>query len=582
MRFLLIVTIIFTFIPRLLAEKFLAVSSYCQQYKKLNITLDTEAIKELSNNQYINKDFKNFDSPNKLDYFIRYFHISKGLCYYTEEEDIKEVNEIGMVEYNNDETNVHFMGELKYDKTVNCYYMYRKYMVPNQNVTLNPPCDYIYATFYNTMLYFLRNETLCPFPQEDDRVSLGSKEEVLKAREDYLVDLFNLYNDEIKGHNYVCEDKYNEEIFNCGYKTQLQKNNYCNNFGNVVDERNECCRYRSYFRQIVEINYDVPMQAVLSGVGTSVVLLTIGLCFSYFYTKEIKNQESLKKVLAAQEKMYSQNNLNNSRKPMMDNSSIPQSINYSDGGYNSNTNSTTTYQHQILSPDQQHSLPHSVDASISQSRAIRSPQPLPASPQDISNLRPNMNNTSLFAVSDRPSSIISSSSPNINPRAASLSNRPSSISSLGSFGVNPRGTSLSSATNLHSSSVDIAGYLSIPIEVPAAPSPEGPRPLSSRPITPRPHTPRPTTPVPHINSRPTTPHTSRPSTPHNSRPATPVTPTTPVTPRTPQTPSLPTTPNSLLPPLALTLPSEVDIPYIIDGTSTAVESSYRKNTMDTK
>jgi len=627
MKFLLIVTIIFTFISNLNAEKILVESSYCQQFRKLDIQLDTSTLKELSDHQYINEDFQNFSPVNKLDYYIRYLHISKGLCYYTNNEDIKELSKVGQVEFNSDETDEHFLGDLRYEKTVNCYYMYHKYMVPGQNVTLNPPCPRIYATFFNAMLYFLKNETLCPYPQDDNRVSLGTKEDIIKARNEYIVELFDLYKKEIEGKDYVCEDNLNNEIFNCGYGTTLQKNSYCNQFRYTINEDSECCRYKSYIVKIVEINYDVPWVAKLSGVGTSLILICIGLYFSYFYTKEIKNQESIKKAIAAQEKIYQEN----SRQQMLDANANAQSLNYSDG-YNSITYSTNnSNSHQILPPNQHHSLPNSVNATSPQIRAIRSPQPLPASPADISNIRPNMNNASLL-VNDRPTSIISSSSPNISPLCTSLPNRPTSVASTSSsLSVNPR---LSSLPNQHTSK-DVNGRLSIPVNAStasvSASSPDGPKSLNSKSVSPRPRTPILSTPP---SPRPAGTASLRPMAPHSPRQTSSVSPrlldagsvsprtssisprlmapTSPIStasvspklrtpaspklvapasprsmpsesprivatsaspsehplpqrPLTPGTPSIPTTPSSMLPPLALTLPSELDVPYIVDS-----------------
>jgi len=615
MKFLSIVTIIFTFISTLLAEKILVESSYCQQFRKKDIQLDTSTLKELSDHQYINEDFQNFSPVNKLDYYIRYLHISKGLCYYTKDEDIKELSKVGVVEFNSNDTDEHFLGELRYEKTVNCYYMYRKYMAPGQDVTLNPPCPRIYAKFFNAMLYFLKNETLCPYPKDDTRVSLGTKEDIIKARNEYIVELFDLYKKEIEGKDYVCEDNLNNEIFNCGYRTTAQKNNYCNQFRFTINEDTECCRYKSYIVKVVEINYDVPWVAKLSGISTSLILICIGLYFSYFYTKEIKNQESIKKAIAAQEKIYQEN----SKQQMLDYNVNAQSLNYSDG-YSVNYSTNNSNSHHILPPNQHHSLPNNVNATSPQIRAIRSPQPLPASPADISSIRPNMNNANLI-VNDRPTSIISSSSPNVSPRLASLPNRPTSVASnSSSLSVNPRMSSLSN----QQTSKDISGRLAIPIDASTAPisvsasSPDGSISLNSRSVSPRPRTPILSTPP---SPRPAGTASLRPMAPSSPRQASSISPrlfdtgsspgpvspriVTPASPRSiasaavsprlattsaspsgvpqpqrPVTPGIPTTPSSMLPPLALTLPSELDVPYIVDSIMDTSKSEIDKNNND--
>eukprot|EP00833_Pecoramyces_ruminatium_P017286 jgi/Orpsp1_1/1191318/evm.model.d7180000084931.1 len=210
MKFLLISVFIFVFIPTIQAKIINNSAIYCLQYEKLNITVDTDALKQLDNNQYINKEFKNFSPDTKLDYYIRYFHIARGLCYYNKDEDIKEVNEIG--EFINAEQQLDI---IRYDRTVNCYYMYHKILKPEEFSKIKPPCQDVYVKFFNSIFYFLSNDTLCPYPQDKNRVSLGDNDAVYQARNNYLSELKELYDENIDKETNDCEDPYNEEIFYC-------------------------------------------------------------------------------------------------------------------------------------------------------------------------------------------------------------------------------------------------------------------------------------------------------------------------------------------------------------------------------
>jgi len=524
MNFFLISAFIFVFIPTLIAKKIKSSASYCTQYEKFNITLDTDSLKQLDDNQYINKSFKDFFPELKLDYYISYFHIARGLCYYTNEEDIKTVPEIG--EFINGEQK---LDEIKYDRTVNCYYMYHKIASQEEFAKIKPPCQNIFVKFFNSMFYFLSNETLCPYPQREDRVALGNNDAVLEARNEYLTELRKLYEEEIENKDIKCEDPDNVEIFNCGYTTQIQKNNYCFNRPRDSNIDYECCFYKTLYQRYTEIVYDISTEAIISGSVTTLFFLLVGMYFSYYYIKEIKNQKSIMKTVAEQEKMY----LNNSRQQMLDLntsniSSGNYSANYSLEGYHSNNNAR-----QSLSIDQHHSLPI-VSNTSPQMKSIRSPQPLPYLPADISNIRPNANSSNLY-VKDRPASVISSSSPSVTPRGASLAvNRPTSSISDSSLNINSRLSSLSKRR----SSVDISSHLNVPLDTSFAPSPDGPRAISTKPVSPKLNTPRLS-----VNGSPI-----------------------PTTPNTPIALGTPATLNSTLPPLSLTLPSELDVPFTIDGT----------------
>jgi len=424
-------------------------SPYCEQFKNKTINLDLDSIKGLTNVQYITKDFKKgVPDEVKLDYYIRYFHISRGLCYYENPDDVKEIYKIGKFY----DTNQNLI-EIRYEKTINCYYMYNKYIIQDTSDELEKPCADIFPKFFNPMLYYLYNETLCPLPKDDSVASLGTREEILNARTQYLEELMEIYND-IKDKNIKCEVPTNEEIFNCGYDTQLQKREYCRY---SQESNKECCSYKSLQRRDIEINYKVSLSSIITGVCTALVLLIIGLYFSYFYIENIKTQENIRKSIAEQEKIYQMN----SRQQMIDNNNN----NGQNSGYYSDTNTNTnsyysygfgTNPSQIV-PSEHHSLPM-VNSTNSQNKPIRSPQPLPNSPQDIANIRLNFdNNNTINSYTTNNDSIYSEeyntsfTSANYNPRVQSPSSRRSSI--------------------------DIVNHLGVPVD--------GPRPLPLPPNSPR-------------------------------------------------------------------------------------------------
>jgi len=358
---------------------------YCSQYswnKDKKYYFDKSLLKELSANQYLLQDFnENIQQEGaKVDYYTRFIHIAKGLCYYDDERAYKSLTDFPIF-YNNGERI-----DLRYVKTVNCYYMYNKYLAKGieNNEIPKLPCGIDFATYYNSVYYFIQNSTLCPYPQNNNMISLGDNKTIDKARYAYLLELLDLY--KTVEQNEDCYDDYNEEVVNCGYASHLLKTSYCNTHFNEA-----CCKYKNHIQNRIQIKYDFSMGAIIPGIAIAAVYLVIGMLFSIKPIKSIKAKKHIEKAMAKQEQMYQIRNEE-----------------HHGGGPASDSNSYFSNPSQIQSHSNLN-LPN------------RYSQILPNSGVDISNY--NSSNYLLGSNNNvGPSSVVSL---NVNPKASSLYSRSS-------------------------------------------------------------------------------------------------------------------------------------------------------------
>lgn len=273
----------------------LASSPYCSQYKNNKLYFDKSLIKDLGTNQYLLENFNDNIQQDgaKVDYYTRFIHIAKGLCYYDDERAYKSLTD-SPIFYNNGERI-----DLRYVKTVNCYYMYNKYLAKGieNNEIPKLPCGIDFATYYNSVYYFIQNSTLCPYPQNNDMVSLGDNKTIDRARYAYLLELLELY--KTVENNDDCYDDYNVEVVDCGYASHLLKTSYCNTHPNEA-----CCKYKNHIQNRIQIKYDFSMGAIVPGIVTAALYLVIGMLFSIKPIKGIKAKKHIEKAMAKQEKMY--------------------------------------------------------------------------------------------------------------------------------------------------------------------------------------------------------------------------------------------------------------------------------------
>jgi len=493
MKCLIILTILLSYVTTILAEPVIAVSTYCQHYNETTLYLDKDLITSIGSNQYLLEDFDNKVPSNsgKLDYYIRYLHIAQGLCYYDKEEDIKPLADVYKFYSDNRDIN------LRYVKTSSCYYMYNKFLdksIPNNEIQ-KIPCKKDFALYYNAMFYFIRNTTLCPYPQDKDMVSLGDIDTINNARSNFLLELFNLYESVIQ-FNEECYDDRNTEVVNCGFINRTSKLEYCSKRIDPQDDYS-CCAYQGHVQNSIIIISETSVLAIVIGIVTTVLFLIPGTYFSIGAIRDIKTKKSIEEAVAKQEKMYQ--NQSPSRHSGR-NSGLNSGYN-SDNPYTSHSNYSSASRQMV--PNSNYYNPS--QKSNSQNRAIRSPQPLPTSPMDISNYNSNTN-------------LLGNSNTNV-------------ASSSSSVALRPRVSSLYSR-----SSLDIASNYSLPLELPSSPI------QLDRPKTPVSE--RPNTPI--IDRPPRSPHLSTVSSVIDRPPRSPrlERPTTPILDRPPRSPRLerPTTP----------------------------------------
>jgi len=319
----------------------LAESAYCQHFKDSKIYLDVNKLKELDNNQYINEEFTTnseaFSDGTKLDYYIRYSLISRGICYY-DEENVQEINKFDKFQINLRELNIDqdpYMDVVRYDKTFNCYYYYNKYIhqdslpeLRKHDIAINHLSQYMYAIYF-----FVYNKDLCPDPKENMKGKFDSvADETIRATEyynqrvDYITEINNFYQYlNITYHNdYPTEQQFMEyetnlehdtrnlELTLCGYPTQQQKNEYCKTHHDI------CCYLKHYQEPYLYKFYKEP---IYYGVAVASILIIVGSFFSSKIIKEIQMQENIKKSILNQEKEYqaiNKQNLQNAYKEGFD------------------------------------------------------------------------------------------------------------------------------------------------------------------------------------------------------------------------------------------------------------------------
>jgi len=293
----------------------LAVNPYCDHYNGTNIYLDVAKLKELDSHQYITSLFTDsgyFRDDNKLDYYIRYSVISRGLCFYDDQEKVKEIskkNELYEIVSVMDNT-VKSDGYLRYEKTVNCYYYYSKYLHTKSIDALKKHeiCCNQCVYYYEGINSYIFNPITCPLPNFDTMKNPAEDISDPAQKEAYINDLkiqflnelgtlCNNLCEEQKTNPRSCADVHNKEVTLCGYSDLEKKNLYCSS----TDD--ECCslKYKSEKFKIVSTLEPLP---IIIGSATAAIFFVIGIFFSTKFIKDIKIQESIKKSIMNQEKEY--------------------------------------------------------------------------------------------------------------------------------------------------------------------------------------------------------------------------------------------------------------------------------------
>ncbi|ORX57121.1 hypothetical protein BCR36DRAFT_580534 [Piromyces finnis] len=213
-----------------------------------------------------------------------------------------------------------YKDSIRYDKTVNCYLYYEKYMYEDE--------ESIYAlrshdialnhlnTYFTSVSFFLNDINACPYPTKNMKsiADLYPNEDPIKVineeRNKFLIEIRDLY---LRLNNTYYNEKLNQkevlqyetnleydtrnlEIVNCGYPTQDLKNEYCKKSNDGY-----CCPLHKYQ---IPFEYKFNMEPFYYGVIVSSVFIVIGSFFSAKIVKEIKMQENIKKSLHQQEKEY--------------------------------------------------------------------------------------------------------------------------------------------------------------------------------------------------------------------------------------------------------------------------------------
>ncbi|ORX57122.1 hypothetical protein BCR36DRAFT_409444 [Piromyces finnis] len=313
-------------------DKIEATHPYCEHFANSTNKLYLSKSKLQSLNQFIleESEFTKLPDGAKLDYYIRYSLISRGLCYYDEinAKEINKMDKFDITVFNNDgSVKETYKDSIRYDKTVNCYLYYEKYMYEDEE-SINALKDHRIglnhlSIYYNAVSNFLNNESLCPYPSEEMKsiADLRPNEDrtnvIIEERRKFLEDIGNLYTrlsntyfneylnekDVLQYESTLEYDTNNSEIVNCGYPTQNLKNEYCKktNDGN-------CC---PLIKNQTPFEYKFNMEPFYYGVIVSSAFIIIGSFFSAKIVKEIKMQENIKKSLHQQEKQYQESSNQN-------------------------------------------------------------------------------------------------------------------------------------------------------------------------------------------------------------------------------------------------------------------------------
>lgn len=293
-------------------------SEYCVQYSNNTLKMGYDKLESLSNEpQYLIEDFR-IAPDRRVDYYTRFILVAKGLCYYENPDDIKPLTEIA--HFNNGTQEI----DIRYEKTVNCYYMYQKYLNEESlaNFLEHPICQEHCLDYYDSLSKFLLSDS-CPYPNpsETDRVVLSfDQNQIYNERINFLTEIYNLClnlptraetNNECELYNSNNMDTsefkiINEEIVQCGFVNKELKNAYCQN-KEIIDS---CCKLSSnnYDPESIKIGVVINKMALITGISTATVFALIGFIFSYLYIKEIKTQEAIRESIRNQERAYQQNN----------------------------------------------------------------------------------------------------------------------------------------------------------------------------------------------------------------------------------------------------------------------------------
>jgi len=288
--------------------------TYCKHFNGTNIYLNVDALQELNRNQYISSLFTYENdyirNDNKLDYFISYLVISKGLCYYEDEDKVKDItrkNETFPI-YSLD-TLDSAPGKMRYEKTVSCYYYYSKFVTPQSYEELKRNFEVCYSQCYEYLKRirsYISDPVFCPFPDYDkmknpaENLKITDRDQyIINLKEEFIMDL-KAFCETLPQHNNVCFSNHNDDVALCGFVDEKEKNEYCSMY------EDECCKLH-YFKKKEDLKrkYELPpLESICIGSATAIVFLIIGSYFSYQSIKDIKLNESIEKSVYNQKQQY--------------------------------------------------------------------------------------------------------------------------------------------------------------------------------------------------------------------------------------------------------------------------------------
>jgi len=320
--------ILLYFVINVNGDPIIANNKYCTHFKdklgKSYLELDPDEISKLKNIQYLLPidEFDKIPDNAKLDYFIRYSVISEGLCYFHDgfADSEEETNNYGFATKNN----VSIEEQIRYEKTVNCFYYYHKYGTPQTKQILYSQglCHKYFHEYMNGLKNFFDNNNKCLYPDFDSMKTPIDKlpdystidfqnkiDDIYNLRVTYFNDLAGYIHD-LKMENCIDNDRYNQEWTNCGYRTEDLKREYCEN-NPTNEDRDGCCASQHNSRKKLA-EFDTKKESIITGVASATVILIIGSYFSAKYINDIIIQDNMKKSIRNQEKEY-----NESHKQMM-------------------------------------------------------------------------------------------------------------------------------------------------------------------------------------------------------------------------------------------------------------------------
>jgi len=206
--------------------------------------------------------------------------------------------------------------ELKYEKTVNCFYFYYQYATPESKELLktkNSICNPFVKDYFNKLQKLLSNEEWCPYPDFDtmrtpidnhpnySTLSLQDKRNLITNLRNKYVQDFHDFFISMKMDHCTKNDLYNEEWTFCGFANDEMRKEYCKN--PTEEDRNFCCIAECKSRKKTA-EFNTKKESIISGIASAVVILVIGSYFSAKFINDIKIQDSMKKSIRNQEKEY--------------------------------------------------------------------------------------------------------------------------------------------------------------------------------------------------------------------------------------------------------------------------------------